>query len=259
VSALAQKIVTAAVALSPADLREIRREQWAADLNGAADLHLSRVGIALGALTTALLQGRSANATAGRGPEQPYTIRAVPLLIALAFGSMFLGQGVLVLTGRYSGSDYMQPLMSVVFALEGLVPALAVAMAILLIPGRSRRRRVIPSAVVFAIGCAFFLSFAGSHPPPIWVVLGLSSVGVLAMWFVATGSRGRVWALLVVPALVVACFEWVYQPLLGRDLDVHAIYVAFSAQLMLPFAAVAIVGLVAARPPRARDRDEVNA
>ncbi|PZF56840.1 hypothetical protein DEI92_13705 [Curtobacterium sp. MCBD17_034] len=69
---LARAVVDLAVALSPADHRPVRMEQWHADLRDAADLDLPRAGLAFGALTTALFHRRAVHRSgASRRPSSP--------------------------------------------------------------------------------------------------------------------------------------------------------------------------------------------
>ncbi|WP_146244093.1 hypothetical protein [Curtobacterium sp. MCBD17_013] len=208
---LARAVVDLAVALSPADHRPVRMEQWHADLRDAADLDLPRASLAFGALTTALFHrravhrstwGESMSALSGRAA--PRTIRTSSALVAFAICSMLVGAGLSAMGSRYDGSDWIRVLTVVVVALLVVVPALAAIGALLLTDASTRGRRLagVGFVVLGAAGLAALV--LTSTPGPAWAWLGGSAVAVAAGRLVLRSRSATDWWLLGMPVIATA-------------------------------------------------------
>jgi len=268
VSALSRVLVDTAVAVSPAEHRTVRREQWHADLRDAAEVGLSPTALAFGALTTALFHrrgvrrtswGHTMTTTPFAAPTAPHTIRTVPLLVTVAVLSVLMAGPWLILqpnSGYESAVDRMIGVGGVWLLLD-LVPGAAISAAILLLPGAASRRRRLGAVLVAAAAVgAVVAPFVG--PPSGWPVSILPTVApllvALAGWLVAIDAPGRAWLLVLLPfgaaAVDAAGVLW---PLVPARL--------VPCLLALPALSVVVAGLLAwtTSPLRRRTRGEDHA
>lgn len=209
-SALDRFLVGAAVAVSPASDRDARREQWLADVRGARELDLSSTALAFGALTTALFHRRAGHRstwgeTMTTAPlhvrTAPHTIRTIPVLIAVAACSFIVASALLGLLQRYNGAVPATAVFVLMPVALTIVPGLAVATAVLLTAGASRRRRGIAALVVLAVATAWWALLTGYLRPPLHpsLTVGLVAAAWLGTWLVV-GARARwTWSLLLFP------------------------------------------------------------
>lgn len=255
-SALDERLVRLAVALSPEEHREVRLEQWRADVRDAHELDLSPLALALGALTTAILhRTRPRRSTwettvtvVARPVVQPHTIRTVPLLISFAFASVFVAFALIALLGRYGGSPSMSSAKLVAGALLILIPMGLLVAATLLVENASRTRRI----VVAAIQAAGVVLFAGSvtgaflRVYDIEIGVGIAATGMLAGWLLLKRLRGRSWSLLALPIVVFAAVQVGLLSLGAVEaLPVAMQALLYGASMLVPFAGAVVGGIVA--------------
>lgn len=211
--ALARVLVAAAVAISPAAHRETRREQWAADVQGAADLDLSPTALAFGAFTTALFHRRADRRTTWGNTmtaapldvrPEPHRIRTIPVLVAVAVVSL-LASGVWLMLQPNGGSATQRVVGTIVGeALVHVVPGVAVAVAILLLQATALRRRIGASIVLAATVVVVLmpsLPITGPTPTEFFLLLTLLP---LVGWFVATSTPWLAWSFAAIPMLLVS-------------------------------------------------------
>lgn len=212
-NALDRVLVAAAVAISPAAHRAARREQWTADVQGAAELDLSPTALAFGAFTTALFHRRADRRTTWgttmtAGPldvrPEPHRVRTVPVLVAVAIASL-LASGVWLLLQQNSGSATQRVVSTLAGeALVHVVPGVAVAVAILLLRATAPRRRIGASMVLaatVAVALMPSLPVTGSIPFEFFLLLTLAP---LVGWFVATSTPWPAWSFAVLPMVLVS-------------------------------------------------------
>ncbi|WP_439690458.1 hypothetical protein ACRQ4C_05890 [Curtobacterium sp. SP.BCp] len=210
-NALDELLVAAAVAMTPAAHRETRREQWAADVQGAAELDLSPTALAFGAFTTALFHRRADRRTA-RGTAmtaapldvrpEPHRIRTVPVLVAVAVVSL-LASGVWLLLQTNAGSRTERVVGTLVGeALVHVVPGVAVALAILVLQASAARRWIGATLVVATTVTAALMPFL---PPSVQVPFEFSlllSLLPLVGWFIAARTPWLAWMFAVLPMVL---------------------------------------------------------
>lgn len=210
-SALSRALVAAAVAVSPAEHRPVRREQWDADLLDATEVGLSPTAVAVGALTTALFHRRGprrttwgdAMTTVPSATTSAHTVRTVPVLVTVAVFAILMVGPWLILQPNYgyeSDLDRIIGRAGTGLALD-LVPGGTVVAAILLLPGTSASRRRVGATLVAvaAIGSFVepFTTPSSWWPPTVSVALPL--VLALAGWLVAAEARHAAWLLVLLP------------------------------------------------------------
>lgn len=185
---LARAAIALAAATLPVSMRERYREQWLADLEGAAELDLSRAAVARGALFFASSAGFEARFAT---PEAARRVR----LIVLVVGIVVAGAALLL----------FPPL---------LVPALLILMAVVAWRVRANRALALAclASFVFLLSLmALYLLFILTLPNPApaveswsWVLTGLTAVTFVA----AAIMFARVWGFArgggVGPAVVIA-------------------------------------------------------
>ncbi|MBA8991456.1 hypothetical protein FHW23_002725 [Curtobacterium pusillum] len=211
-SALDRIIVEAAVAVSPAAHREVRREQWLADVRDARELDLSPTALAFGALTTALFHRRAGHRstwgesmTAAPLHVRPaaHTIRTVPVLVGLAFLSFLAVPVWVIMLPNYEYSSTFDLLVAQVgwLVLQYLLPGAALVTAILLLDGVPIRRRRLGASIMAAaaLGLVVYPLLGPDTDLPIEVLPPLAG---LVAWLVATAGRRWAWIVLVAPLLV---------------------------------------------------------
>lgn len=210
---IAEALVTVAVDLSPAAHRETRREQWLADVHGAAELDLSPVRLACGALTTAVFH-RTRHHRSSWGNTMATAITTRPTLGAVPVLTIGIVLSVLVSTaftmafgGEHGGGSWQWYRFIVVQAVFGAVLPAAAVVAMLTLLRTPRTRLVVTSIALLAAAVAFGgweiwallgvvpVDYAYSMVPTFW---GLPTIG-LALWCWATEVRGWRWALVLVP------------------------------------------------------------
>jgi len=258
VTALDRVLVGAAVAVSPAAHREVRREQWLADVRDARELDLSPTALAFGALTTALFHrraghrstwGESMTAAPIHVRPAPHTIQTVPVLIGLALLSFVAGGVGLTLLQRYNGLPGARTLFVLDALALSVVPGLVVASAVLLLAGVTLRRRVLGAFAVLGITALWWETVIGRFSLPVeyFLQIGVFAAAVLAVWFAVRGRAGWGWLLLALPVLagvLVAPLAQVSGPTVFTASGSTAVYLGLQ---LVPFAVAAIAGTVATR------------
>lgn len=253
-SPLDERLVRLAVSLSPAGHREVRREQWEADVRDARELDLSALGLACGALTTAILhRTRPRRSTwetpvtiTARAAAQPHTLKTIPLLIALAFASVLAGVALLGLLGRYGGSPSVASAKWVAVTLLTVVPGILTVSAFVLVEGASARRRLVASAAV--VGLLALSAGAQTGALPSWLFTGIGSAGLLAAWLFVRDRPGRSWWLLVLPLAVHVVAQFFIGPAVLRSaLPVTVTGFLSVCVVLLPYLAAVVGAIVAGR------------
>jgi hypothetical protein len=256
VSALDRLLVGAAVAVSPAPHRAVRREQWAADVRDAHELDLSPTALAFGALTTALFHRRAGHRstwgdTMTTAPlhvrPAPHTIRTVPVLIALAVMSYLVASGAVTLLQRYNGVAEARPLFDLVGVGLAVIPGIAVAAAVLLTSRVPLRRRALGAVVVVAVAAVWWAAVTGALRLPVDPLLtaGVIAAAWLGVWFVVLGRPRWAWTLLALPVLAAVLVFPLTNAVMGSGIPYSAMALASLTGQLVPFA-VAIVGAVVA-------------
>jgi hypothetical protein len=231
VTAFSRALVAAAVAISPAEHRLVRREQWQADLRDAPDFGLSPTALAFGAFTTALFHRRGVRRTTWgetmtTAPfstgAKPHTIRTVPVLVTVAVLAILMTGPWLILQPNYGYESDLDRTVGVIgfWLLSYLVPGAAVTAAALLLPGSSPGRRRLGAALMAAaaIGAVVTpLVIPDSGWPVSILPAVLPSLLALAGWLVAIEAPRRGWLLLLVPLGMATLIEsgalWVVVPI----------------------------------------------
>ncbi|AMM20895.1 hypothetical protein AX769_13035 [Frondihabitans sp. PAMC 28766] len=256
---LSRRLVEAAVALSPEAHRETRREQWLADLDGAADLDLSAFRLAMGAFTTALFHRRSGRRSTwgeavAAGSRGPRAVRLAPLLIALAFASMVFGVVLLDLLDRYEQSPWFHALVHVSAAFVSLVPGLAFIAALALIDGAGRARRGLSSAAVLPVIAIFggeLLGVFRLFTSLDWMWFAITYAAVTAIWFAAHRVRGVRWLLVALPVAIFAV-TWSIA-VFDRGADGLPVTLQFGLRwllILVPFVGCLAAGILGTRATR---------
>jgi hypothetical protein len=258
VSGVDRLLLAAAVAVSPAAHRAVRREQWTADVRDAHELDLSPTALAFGALTTALFHRRAGHRstwgeTMTAAPfhvrATPHTIRTVPVLVALAVVSFLASSVVLSLLQRYNGLAAAMPLFTLVGVGLALVPGAAVASALLLVARVALRRRVLGAVAAMAVAFAWWGLVNGSLNLPVWpgLTLGLIASAWLAVWLVVVGRPRWTLTLLVLPVVAAVIMFPLTNALISSGLAYSVMtFVSWTGQLV-PFLVAILAAIVAGR------------
>ncbi|PYY48791.1 hypothetical protein [Curtobacterium sp. MCBD17_023] len=230
-TAFSRALVAAAVAISPAEHRPVRREQWQADLRDAADFGLSPTALAFGAFTTALFHRRGVRRTTWgetmttapfSTAATPHTIRTVPVLVTVAVLAILMTGPWLILQPNYGYESDLDRTVGVIgfWLLSYLVPGAAVTAAALLLPGSSPGRRRLGAALIAAaaVGAVVTPLVVPDSGWPVSILPAvLPSLLALAGWLVAIEAPRRGWLLLLVPLGVATLIEsgalWVVVPI----------------------------------------------
>ncbi|PYY40187.1 hypothetical protein [Curtobacterium sp. MCPF17_046] len=230
-TAFSRALVAAAVAISPAEHRPVRREQWQADLRDAADFGLSPTALAFGAFTTALFHRRGVRRTTWgetmttapfSKAATPHTIRTVPVLVTVAVLAILMTGPWLILQPNYGYESDLDRTVGVIgfWLLSYLVPGAAVTAAALLLPGSSPGRRRLGAALIAAaaVGAVVTPLVVPDSGWPVSILPAvLPSLLALAGWLVAIEAPRRGWLLLLVPLGVATLIEsgalWVVVPI----------------------------------------------
>jgi hypothetical protein len=213
----AELVVEAAVDLSPEGHREVRREQWLADLRDAGELELSPLRLALGALATAVFHRSHHRRSSWEGTAlsriQPTrsTIGTVPVLAAGIVLSILMSAAfTLAFGGRHGGGSWeWYRFIGIQAVFTAVVPALGVIgiMRALHVP---RTRRLLAAAALLVASVGFggwevwpqlgigAVDYSYSLEPTFW---GLPTIG-LAAWSWAVGARGWRWAVVTGPVVL---------------------------------------------------------
>jgi hypothetical protein len=210
---IAQVIVEVAADLSPAQHRSVRREQWLADVRDAAELDVSPLRLAFGALATAVFhRTRNHRSTWGdlmttTATSRP-TIGTVPVLtVGIVLSILLSAAFTVAFGGGHGGGSWQWYRFIAIQALFGTVlPAIGVVV-VLFVQGVPRTRFVV-SAVLLLVGAVGFggwevwrllglvpLDYSYSMAPTFW---GLPTLGLL-LWSWCVDVRGWRWALVAVP------------------------------------------------------------
>jgi hypothetical protein len=259
---VAETVVEIAVDLSPADHRQVRREQWLADVRDADELDLSPLRLAFGALTTAVLhRTRNHRSTWGNLMTTTSTPRStvgtVPVLTGVAVLSILLSAAfTLAFGGNHGGGSWQWYRFIAIQAVFGTVLP-AVAVTTMLVVRRVPRTRLVVSAALLLVGAVAFggwevwrllgfvpLDYSYSMLPTFW---GLPTLG-LVLWSWSTDVRGWRWALVAVPVLVWA---------LLLPLASHLPSTTWPGLERFPLIVAIVVAVVATpRPARAEARSD---
>lgn len=248
-SALDRVLVAAAVAMTPAAHRETRREQWTADVQGAAGLDLSPTALAFGAFTTAVFHRRADRRTTWgtamtAAPldvrPEPHRVRTVPVLVAVAMFSL-LASGLWLMLQQHSGTTTQQVVSTLAGeALVHVVPGTAVALAILVLQERAPRRWIGASIVLAATVVAVLLPYLPATGPMPFEFSLLLTLLPLVGWFVATRTPWPAWTFAALPVvLVTAEHTGVLWTLLPAQWN--------SILFGVPYLSLVVAGFVASR------------
>ncbi|WP_065960999.1 hypothetical protein [Curtobacterium sp. UCD-KPL2560] len=252
-STLDRMLVSAAVAASPRSRRAARREQWLADVRDARELDLSPTALAFGALTTALLHrradrrsswGNSMTTMPGTVRTTPFTVPAIPVVLGFAVLAFLAASAGLGLLQRYNGyTGAVSAILLVSIALT-IVPAIAVAVSVLLATGAPLRRRAIGAVVALAVGALWWSVVTGHLDPLVWPSLTLGAVAAawLAVWLVVLRRPGWTWPLLLLPVAASALVFPLANSVSGTGLTYSMGAAVATALDLVPF----VVGMVAA-------------
>ncbi|OIH96527.1 hypothetical protein [Curtobacterium sp. MCBA15_001] len=256
-SALDRALVSAAVAVSPSAHRSVRREQWLADVRDARELDLSPTALAFGALTTALFHRRAGHRSTwgntlttmpGSVRSTPHAIPTIPVLIALAVASFLAGGVGLGLIQRYDGFASTVPTFLLVSLAVVVVPGLAVAASVMLVPEASLRRRGTGAVVVLAVTALWWtlITSTSAAPLPAAMVLGVIAAVWLAGWLIAQRRPGWTWSLLLLPVVASALVFPLSNSVFAAGLPFSVTATLSTAIDAVPFL-VAVVAAVVAR------------
>ncbi|QWS34962.1 hypothetical protein [Curtobacterium aetherium] len=191
--------VDRAADLSPVAVRETRREQWHADVAGAAEVGVPRRGLVLGMVLTAAVH-RSVRHVPGGPVTSNHTARicSARVLIAAAVLSV-VASSVLQRTLFFVWTSTQQARVGEVLqlALGFVVPVALVLVAL----SRVTDGRRWVAAAALAVAGSVLLGVGAVFGGVVGVVCASTgSAGLLAAWFSANRSRPRVWSLVAMPA-----------------------------------------------------------
>lgn len=257
-TALDRFLVVTAAAVSPATHRDVRREQWLADVRDARELDLSPTALAFGALTTALFHRRAGHrSTWGESMTTPplhvrpapHTVRTVPVLIGLAVLSFLVATLVLSLLQRYNGLAAALPLFGLTAIGFTLVPGAAVAAAVLLTARVPRRRRALGAVAVMAVAVLWWAFVTGAFNPPLWAgaMLGVIAAAWLATWLVTVGRPRWTLVLLVLPMIASVIVLPLANAVNGMGIPYSAMTLVWWVGQLIPFLVALLGAVVAAR------------
>jgi hypothetical protein len=255
-SGLTRAIVGLAARSLPALQRARYREEWLADLEGAAEAGVSRASVALGALSTAVTIDRLDPSTLGMTLSRAFVLR---LRAAAGFG---LAASLLAIGwNAYGGFPGTVPLGAVVVAvLVALSVAAATAVVGAVRAALAASRPVV--AVLVVVGALALVAVVASRLGTILVVLAAvpGVGGLVAIALLLTGGRlasrsARVAGAVVVPlaALAVAALGlahvFVWNPLAKLPgMTLAEIYAGLAAAGEMPIGGptgwVVVVGIL---------------
>jgi hypothetical protein len=199
--------VDRAADLSAVRLREERREQWHADVSGAAEIGVPRLGLVLGMLLTSAFH-RPAHPRPGGSMIR---LRATPdpstrLLVIAALLSV-VASSVLGRTLFSVASTPPRVAEGAEFTLGFVVPLVLVLVALSRVTV-GRRRGSAAAAMAVAGACSLLVgSVLGGVA---WLVAAsIGSAGLLAAWFLANRVPPRTWLVIGSPAVALLVVELV--------------------------------------------------
>jgi hypothetical protein len=243
-SGFAERVVALAADQLPEPDRSRRSEEWSADLEGAKEHGLSRIGVALGALTFALRAPVASPIAADRWARWALTFAAIGPVVWLSLRT----------SGLYMTNPEIRDLLRPFMDVSALI---AIALVVLV----TLRTRGIPwagSGAVILVCLSGLLWLAG--PPSssrfflvVFTGLGLAFAALLAVALIARRSKATA------RAHVIALFSLSALPVLVIVWDASG---PFGWWVPLVVALVAVVGtlIVLARRPRTdRHRPNVDA
>ncbi|MFJ4294545.1 hypothetical protein [Curtobacterium sp. NPDC089689] len=257
-SALDRALIAAAVAMTPAAHRDTRREQWSADVQGAAELDLSPTALAFGAFTTAVFHrradrrttwGTTMTAVPGSVRRTPHSIPTIPVLLALGVLSYFAGSALLGLLQRYNGFAAAMPVYVFDAAVLTVVPGISVCASLLLVTGVRLRRRVLGGIVALLVGVLWFALATGIVNPPVHAALslGIVAAGWLAASLVVLRRPGWTWSLLLLPVVAAILVFPLSNSVYGTQLAYSIKAAIASAVAIVPFLVALLAAIVAGR------------
>jgi hypothetical protein len=204
---LAEKTVQLAVAISPAGVREIRREQWQADLLGADETGLSARRLALGTLSTAALHRLRSTPGAKMPSVIPRESRVTAGLFAISALSLIVGL-VSQRTVFYVWTSLTQHrvgmLVQLVFVF--IVPLTMFLIAFLRVRASASRRAV--AVALFCTGSLAFLVGHATTGPIMLLASAMAAALFLATWAVVQRSEPMTWLLLIAPYLAIVSISF---------------------------------------------------
>ncbi|PZF11941.1 hypothetical protein DEJ25_08835 [Curtobacterium sp. MCPF17_011] len=232
--------------LSPAEVREDRREQWHADVFGATEVGVPPRGLVLGMVLTAAFH-RSARPHPGGSMTALHTPhgRAARLLITAAVLSV-VTSSVLQRTVFFVWTSTQQQRVGGVLqlALGVIVPVTLVLVALSRVAGGRRRW----AAAVLAVAGSGSLLVGAALGGSVWVVCaGVGFAGLLAAWFVANQARTRIWWLVAAPAVVLIALDVAVRGAQAAlDVPTLARSAVWETERMLAFTVPLVVTVVVA-------------
>lgn len=201
--------VDRAANLSPAPVREVRREQWHADVTGAAEVGIARRSLVLGMLTTAATHRLTRSVPGGSmSPTTPTGSRAARLLLVGAVSSVVLSlvlQHVFLLVTSTLVEVRAAETVQAVFGL--VLPLALVLVALARVTTSAGRWALSAALAVIGVGVVLLGAFAGRLA---WTpVAGLGFAALVGAWLVAHQARPRAWVLVAVPMVALVAFDLV--------------------------------------------------
>lgn len=260
---IAHRLLHIAVALSPEPYRQTRREQWLADVRDARELQMSPAHVAVGALTTALLNRRLRHRSswgetliASTAPTQ-HTVRTSPLLVGIGFISAVFGTILLFMTSRYQGTPEGHLVFLMALGLIVVVPTLTAVIVIALTRQAAPRRRVF-AAVIAVVGLAlYFWGLLGASPSWLWEALGMGA-STMAWLFLLNRPRWEWFSILVPVAVAIGAGAIItVVPALYTLSTPVAGLTAWLVQFLAPLALVGIGAFIARRARLVRGTADV--
>lgn len=201
--------VDRAADLSPAPVREVRREQWHADVTGAAEVGVARRSLVLGMLTTAATHRLTRSVAGGpMSPTSPAGSRSARLLLVGAALSVALS-----LVFQYAFAHVTSTLVEAraaeaVQAVFGLVLPLALILVALARVTTSPGRWAL-SAALAVVGTVAVLAGAVVGGLGWTAGAGLGFAALVGAWLVAHQARPRAWVLTAVPMVALVALDLV--------------------------------------------------
>lgn len=239
--------VNRAADLSTEHLREERREQWHADVSGAAETGVPRLGLVLGMILTSAFNRPAhprpdGSVIAPRGTHAPATrLLVIAAALSVAASSVLERTFSVVVSARPRVGEGAE------FALGFVVPLALVLVALSRVTA-SRGRWSAAAAVAVVGSCSLLVgSVLGGVVWPVAASTGFA--GLLAAWFLANRVRPGTWFSIGCPAVVLLVVNLVV--LLGRallDAPGTARPVVWEAEgvlmLVAPLVAAVVVAVV---------------
>lgn len=213
----AEFLVGVAVDLSPEEYRQIRREQWSADIRDAAECDLDPRRLAFGAVTTSLFHRmraprhfRKESRMTATNTSRSTVSTASVLLLAVVSSILLSALFTLAFGGRHGGGSWQwYRFVAIQVAFTTLLPSIGVIliMRAIKVP---RTRVILAGAVLLAASVGFggwelwpyvgigHVDYTYTLAPTFW---GLPTLGLVA-WLWATDARGWRWASITAPFAV---------------------------------------------------------